>query len=188
MRPRTLLLCGAALLAALGCAGHSGGAPRSATPASQLIYQASLTADSSSWRLEQDPDGTRSSETHVLLDLLAPAGTSGQGFTVVLATDPANAVWSRVDGTHYAVQSLFSSPQVSIISVSNSGSDLRIVFGQAPGTPVPYGTGAVVQVALDLAPGATLGDVTLTAENAGNLGAGSPPVPVTVAIGSLLAK
>jgi len=187
MSGRTLLL-GAGLLAGLACGGGSGGTPRSTTPATQLAYQQSPGAGSSSWRLEQDPDPARSSATHVLLDLLAPTGTSGQGFTVVLTTDPGNALWSQVDGTSYAVQGLFAAPLVSIASVSGSGADLRIVFGQAPGAPVAYGTGPVLQVALDLAPGATLGDVTLAASEAGNLGASSPPELVTVSIGSLQAK
>jgi len=189
MRLRTLLACGG-LLAALACGGGGGSSapPRSTTPASQLAYQQSLAASNSTWRLEQDADPAGSTGKHLLLDLLAPTGTTGQGFTVVLSTDPGNAVWSKVDGTNYAVQSLFASPLVSIVSLSKSGADLRIVFGQTPGAPVPYGTGPVVQVALDLAPGATLGDVTLTASNAANLGAASPPAVEAVLIGDLQAK
>jgi hypothetical protein len=124
-----------------------------------------------------------------LLDLLAPTGTSGQGVTVVLTLDPTQATWSKVDGTHYAVQTLFSPPPaagaVGVASVL--GSDLRIVFGQA-GTPVSYGTSTVVQVALDLASTATAGKVTLTASQGGNLGASAPPTPVTVSLGSLQAE
>jgi hypothetical protein len=184
MRRRNLLCGGAALLVTLGCGGRDGGSsapPRSTTPATELLYQASL-ADTSAWRLELDPASTGQ---HLLLDLLAPAGTSGQGFTVVLGTDPGNAVWSTVDGSHYAVQSLFSAPLVNLASVS--GGELRIVFGQAPGTAVSY-AGPVVQVALDLAPGATVGDVVLTASESGTLGTSSTPTLVTVSVGSLQAE
>ena len=189
MRLRTLLWCGAAMLALLGCGGGGGGSAasssRSSTPASQLVYPASV-ADSTAWRLELDATTTA---THLVLDLLAPTGTSGQGFTVVLTTDPSNAVWSKVDGTpNYAVQSLFSAPLVNIASLSPSGSDLRIVFGQAPGTAVSYDGQPVVKVALTLAPGATVGDVVLTATQGGNLGASATPDPVTVSVGSLQAK
>lgn len=184
MRLRTLLWCVASLPAFLGCGGGGGGSTpsRSTTAANQLVYPASV-ADSTSWRLELDPANTG---TPLLLDVLAPAGTSGQGFTVVLSTDPANAVWSKIDGTNYAVQSLFSAPLVNIASVS--GGDLRIVFGQAPGTAVSYGADPVVKVALDLAAGATVGDVVLTASQGGNLGASATPDQVTVSVGSLLAK
>jgi len=182
MRRRTLLWCGAALLATFGCGGGSSAPSRSTAPATQLVYPASV-ADSTAWRLELD---TASTSTHLVLDLLAPTGTSGQGFTVVLSTDPGSAVWSKVDGTNYAVQSLFSTSLVNIASVS--GGDLRILFGQAPGTAVSYGANPVVKVELDLAAGATVGDVVLTASQGGNLGAGTTPDQVTVSVGSLVAK
>ena len=182
MRLPILFWCGAVLLGTLGCGGGSGGASRSTTPATQLAYSSSV-ADSTAWRLELDP---ASSATHLVLDLLAPTGTSGQGFTVVLGSDPGNAVWSKIDGTNYAVQSLFSAPLVNLASVS--GGELRIVFGQAPGTTVSYGANPVVKVALDLAAGATVGDVVLTASQGGNLGTSATPDQVTVSVGSLLAK
>jgi hypothetical protein len=184
MRLPILFWCGAALLGTLGCGGGSGGgASRSATPATQLVYTA---PGGSAWRLELDQADPATTDKHLVLDLLAPAGTSGQGFTVVLSSDPGNAVWSKVDGTNYAVQSLFSAPLVNIASVS--GGDLRIVFGQAPGTVVSYGANPVVKVALDLAAGATVGDVVLTASQGGNLGTSATPDQVTVSVGSLLAK
>jgi hypothetical protein len=189
MRLRTLLWCIAAISAILGCGGGGGGGsstpPRSITPATQLVYPATV-ADTTSWRLELDPANTG---TPLLLDVLAPTGTSGQGFTVVLSTDPANAVWSKIDQNgDYALQSLITNPKVNIASRSASGGDLRIVFGQTQGTPVSYGTSPVVQVALELASGATVGDVVLTASQGGNLGASATPDQVTVSVGSLLAK
>jgi len=185
MTLRNLPLGGAALLVILGCAGGGGGG--GGTPATQLVYKAGV-ADTSAWQLQQDPATT---STHLVLDLMAPAGTKGQGFTVVLTTDPAYATWSKPDGTHYALQNLFSSaaPNVSWSSVSASGADLRIVFGQPQGTAQAMDGGPVVQVSLDLLnPGATVGTVTLTASGAGYLGSGPPPTAVTVSVGNLQAK
>ncbi len=190
MTLRTLLLSGAAFLVTFGCGGGGGGASsssRSVTAASQLSYQPS-GADTTAWRLEQDSTSTA---THLVLDLMAPTGTTGQGFTVVLSTDPGNAAWSKPDGSNYALQNLFSSaaPNVSRVSVSASGADLRIVFGQPQGTAKAMDGGPVVQVSLDLLnPGATVGPVTLTASEAGYLGSGPPPTAVTVSVGNLQAK
>jgi hypothetical protein len=187
MNQRNILASGAALLLILGCGGGSGGGgatPRSTVKAIKLVYQA---PDSTSWRLVQES----STGQHLVLDLMAPDGTTGQGFTVVLTTDPSNATWSTLDGSHYALQSLFPTapPNVSQVSVSSSGADLRILFGQPQGTVRSLTGGPVVQVALDLLnPGATVGPVTLTAAAAGYLGSGPPTTQVTVAIGSLQAQ
>jgi len=184
MRRPILILCGMGLAALLACGGGGGGgssaSTRSTTAATSLVYSSS--AGSSSWRLVEDGASTG---TRKVFDLYAPAGTTGQGFTVVLTTDPGNATWSPVSGTRYAVQTLFSSTAVSLASVS--GGALRIVFGQAPGTAVSYDGSPVVQVALNLASGATVGGVTLTATQAGNL-VGTSPAEVTVAVGSLQAE
>jgi len=189
MRLRNLLTCVLGLLVLAGCGGGSGGgtAARSGPSASSLTYVPDPLADGNSWRLELDP-GPNTTATHLVFNLMAPAGTSGQGFTVILGTDTLDAVWSKVAGTSYGVQTLFSAAFPNVSIASPSGPDLRIVFGQVAGTPVSYGTGPVLQVALDLAPGAIVGGVTLTARQAGNLGAGPVPDPVTVAVGSLKAN
>lgn len=185
MAKRNLLWCGAALLATLACGGGGGGGgtPRSTVKASQLAYQAS--ASTTTWRLVQDP---ASVGNKLVLDLMAPAGTLGQGFTVVLTTDPANAAWTKVDGTSFALQNQFAAPAVSLVSVSASGADLRVVFGQTPGNPVNYGSNPVVQVALTLPVSATVGGVTLAASLAGNLGTNPTPDKVTVSVGALTAQ
>lgn len=182
MKKTGKLLASAALLLALACGGGGGGS--TGTPATKLDY--SFAADpGDSWRLVKDPATT---ETKVVLDLLAPAGTVGNGFTVTLTTNSAEASWAQVDNTtSYAVQGPFATPLVNLAKVS--GGTLHVVVGQALGTPVPYdGDKPLLKVVLDKASSAMVGGVTLTASAAGNLGTDPSPVAVTVSVGSLAAK
>ena len=167
------------LLFAPGCGGsHSGSTP--APVAAALAYTAPA---GTGWRLVQDPAST---STHLVLDLLAPAGTQGNGITLILTTDPAQATWSPVSGSAYGVQNVYPAPVVNVASVQ--GSALRLLAAQAPGTPVTYGTAPVLTVALDLVAGIPPGAIALTATQAAHLGAGAPPVAITVAPGTLAAQ
>jgi hypothetical protein len=124
-----------------------------------------------------------STSTHLVVDLLAPTGTSGQGITLILTTDTAAATWSYVSGTDYMVQGVYTNPVVNIGIVS--GAELRILVSQGGGTAVSYGTTPVVQVALDPVSGASAGTVALTATQAGHLGTSATPDAITVNPGSL---
>lgn len=182
MNKLAISLLGAALLLTLACGGGGGGTP--GVPATRLSYTPPAVANDT-WRLELDPAST---DTTVLLNLLAPAGTTGNGFTVTLTTVPGQAAWTTVDSTRFAVQTLFATPKVNLAKVSADGRSLRILVGQAPGAPVDYGTTPLAQVALAKSAGATVGAVALTASAAGNLGADPTPVAVTVSVGSLTAQ
>jgi len=158
-----------------------GGGSTSVRNASSLGYTS--PTDTSSWRLVQAASST---STHLVLDLLAPAGASGQGVTLVLTTTPSLATWSFATGASYAAVTAYPTPVVNVASVQ--GANLRILVAKAPGTPVAYGTGPVLTVALDLASGAPPGAVAVTVAQAGHLGTKAPPAPITVAVGSLQAK
>ena len=169
------LLPAAVLLASLACGGAAGGAG-----AASSGFSFSAGGAATDWRLVQD---SASTSTHLVLDLLAPTGTSGQGITLILTTDPTEATWGYVSGTSYATQGVYTSPVVSIASAK--GALLRILVGQGGGTAVSYGSTPVIQVALDLASGASAGAVTLTATQAGHLGTSATPSSITVNPGSL---
>ena len=169
------LVPAAILLASLACGGGAGTA---SGPSSGFSFSAASA--SAGWRLVQDAAST---STHIVLDLMAPSGTSGQGITLTLTTDTTEATWSYVSGTSYAAQAVYPSPTVSLAKVS--GASLRILVGQGGATPVSYGSTPVLQVALDEVSSAASGPVALTASLAGHLGATATPSAITVATGSL---
>ena len=158
-----------------------GGGTKEPAKAASLVY--TNPTDAGSWRLVQ---ASSSSTTHLVLDLLAPTGASGQGVTLVLTTDPAKATWSPIAAGAFAVQKAYPSTLVQIATLK--GADLRLLMTQAAGTPVAYGSAPVLSVALDLTTGTMPGSVTVSAAQGGHLGSGPVPVPITVAIGGLLAQ
>jgi hypothetical protein len=182
MRNRGLLLSGAALSLALACGGGGGSAP---APAKTLVYT-NPTPSATDWQMVADAQA--STPTHLVLDLVAPAGASGQGVTLTLATDSGKAAWTLVNGSPSSpfLQCAYATPLVEHAGVQ--GPVLRLVVAQAPGTPVVYGSSPVIQVALDLASGAVPGTVALTASQGGHLGAGTAPVAISVSTGVLQAE
>lgn len=178
MRQPGFILSGAALLLALACGGGKPDNTPPPGPASALAY--TNPTDLARWRLMKNPGA--STGTHLVLDLVAPPGTSGQGVTLVLTANSGEASWALLDGGAYASPSL-----VRIASVQ--GSDLRTVVAQAPGSPVSYGRSPVLSFSLDLAKSALTGPVGLSVAQAGHLDAGGTnPVPITVEVGSLQAQ
>ena len=149
--------------------------------ASALIY--TDPSDPTAWRLVRD---SASTSTHLVLNLLAPTGMFGQGVTLILTTDSVEANWSYVSGTSFMAQNAYPNTMVSIARVM--GPDLRIIVGQASGTPVTYGSAPVLTVALDLMPGAKPESVALSVSQGGHLGSTPTPVPINIEIGSLEAQ
>ena len=176
MKPIGLGLLSLSLVLASGCGGSSSNAK---TIATNLAY--TNPTDTTAWRLVADPASTAS---HLILDLLAPAGATGQGLTLVLSTGTA-ATWSRTSGA-YASAVIYPSPVVNLASVK--GADLRMLIAQAPGLPTVYGTTPVLAVALDLAANVPLGTIALSASQGGHLGTTPQPLAIVVAVGSLQAE
>jgi len=179
MRP----LLGTILLTlALSCGG-GGSSVGSGPPdpyATRLVY--TDPADPAAWRLTQDP---ASSPAHLVLDLMAPAGASGQGVTLVLTTDASKASWHAFSPGVYLQALAYPSPAVQVASVL--GPDLRIVAAQAPGAPVTY-SAPVLKVELDLGATTLPGAVALAATLGGHLGAAAPPDAITIQTGALQAQ
>jgi len=182
MNRPAICLIGAALLLTLACGGGGGGGTP-APPATTLNYSFS-SGPGDTWRLVQN--ASASTSTHLVFDLFAPSTASGDGFTVVLTTNPAQAAWSRPDGVNYMTRVPYPNAKVSIASVA--GASLRLVAGQVPGAEVPYGTSPLAEVALDMASSATVGGVTLTATAASHLAGPGDPTDIAVEVGTLQAQ
>jgi len=178
LRRSGLLVAGILLALCLACAGGAGAGNGQGSTA-KLVYAA--PADTTAWWLKLDPAST---STRLILDLMAPAGTSGQGVTLILSADPGKATWHAFTSGSYLQGLIYPGALVSKASVS--GSSLRIVAAQAS-APVAYtGTTPVLQVGLDLATGASAGNAALTPSAAGHLGAGATAADaITVQAGTL---
>lgn len=166
------------LLAALACGGMVG--PPAAT---SLVY--ADPGDTTQWRLVQAPSST---PTHLVLDLLAPAGTSGMGVTLVLQVDGTLASWGQAGGAGLVLPGSYAGPLAQKASLQ--GATLRILLSQEnPTPPIAYADAPVLTVALDLAGGVQPGPVALSATEAGHLPAPRTlPTAVTVAVGALKAQ
>lgn len=166
-----------ALAALLACGGS-----RAAPQGTSLAYAG--PADAAAWRFVQDPASTG---TRLVLDLLAPAGTSGAGVTLVLSADPARAAWSSL-GDGPVASDAYAPPLTWKTRLA--GPELGILLSQGGASrPVAYGAAPVLRVALELRPGAPQGDAGLAVADAGHLTApGTLPVPVTVQVGTLAVR
>lgn len=191
MRYLGILLAGMALSLAVGCGGG-----RAVKPAHELQY--TDPTDVTGWRLVSDPsNGTSSSTplTHLVLDLLAPAGTTGQGVTLTLNGDSSEAActlvsdaYSAYDTSYNATNSTSFATLVRVAKTEDSATSVVVAQGQ--GAPVvPYGSQPVLQLALDLAPGATVRTVQFSATAAAHLlSIPSNPASITIATGTLEAQ
>ncbi len=164
----------------VACGGKSD-STTSKNVAKKLVY--TDPTDTSSWRLVRN--GT-STDTHLVLDLVAPAGASGRGVTFVATTDRAQTHWQPMEGAAYTKNVAYTGSLISIGSVQDS--NLRVILSQRTGNSQTYGSAPVMSVALDLDPNATPGNVALSVNQAGHLGASTAPSSMNVAAGSLKAQ
>lgn len=167
------------LLGLLAC----GGAHPSNPGASTLAY--TDPADATHWRFTRDSSSTGS---HLVLDLMAPAGTSGMGVTLVLDVDGARAAWGTVAGAGLVGTGAYQGPLAQKASLQ--GAELRILVSQEnPTPPLAYAGAPVLTVALDLGRGVPPGPVALTVSQAGHLAAPrTMPTATTVDLGTLTAQ
>ena len=180
MRFPVYLSAGAALLMLLACGG---GSSSSVPPATALVY--TDPTDPAQWRLVKDATST---PTHLVLDLMAPAGVSGMGVTLILNVDGSRATWGDAMGAGLLKAGGYQGVVARCSSLQ--GSALRILLSQVnPTPPLVYGSAPVLTVALDLGAGASQGNAALAASQGGHLPAPlTQPAAVTIQTGTLTAQ
>ena len=196
MRRAQALLPLSPLLLLLACGGSNNN-PH-ANPAATVATALAYTNPGGSYQLVRN--ATRSTATHLVLDLTGPATpAAARGFGLVLTLGSSTkAAWVPVTagGSNYfaegAVFSLGSAPRAIVGRTLNGGADLQLGVFQK-GTAVPaatLGTAVLGSVALDLTPGTAPGAVTLSAA-AGKAfiqGDDGVAVAITPAVGALAAQ
>lgn len=180
MNTMRTLLASVLLVTAFACTGSKGGDSPPA-PATRLTYTDPM--DPAQWRLTRN---ATSSPTHLILDLLAPAGATGRGVSVTLTCD-SKVAWKAVEGGAFLKNGTsYTGDLVQRGSVQ--GADLRLLLSQKPGTTQTYGSVPVLSVAVDLVTGTLPGTVTLSAAQGAHLGASATPESIAVAVGALKAE
>lgn len=192
LRPLNILLAALALIPPLACGGGSGGSG-SASPVKTIADTLTYTNPSSgTYRLVRNP--AKSTASHLVLDLLGPAGeVSGVGF--YLTADQTKVAWSPVDAgdQEKAKSPVFSS---TLVKSKVSGDSLQAGIYQKGTTAAVSATASTVlaSVALDLkanVPIATPASIALSAGKALILHGPAEPTataPITISVGVLAAN
>ncbi|WP_257460261.1 hypothetical protein [Archangium lipolyticum] len=147
---------------------------------------------STGWRLIKN--AALSTDSRLVLDLMAPAGTLGRGVDLTLSADQPRASWAKLSSgdSEYALNHAFdlgSGPQLFKSSVKES-TLLVGAFQKGTAAPAASFNGPVLSVALDLKTGPALpsGPVRLQVSKAHALPENGTLSPIDVAVGSLTAR
>lgn len=198
MRVRSLPSAAMALALLLGCGG-GGSSPKASqdpgpTPVASRLDYTDPTAGT--WRLLKNT--SRSTATHLVLDLVGPTGTSVSGVGFYLAADSAKVAWTKVDPADpelvrnqaFALAALVAKARVV-------GAELNVGVYQTGTVPAKAADQPLLQVALDLKPGLNLAPntaISLAGPGAGKAKLLLPPggpqtlADFSIAVGSLAAR
>ena len=131
--------------------------------------------------------------SHLVLNLVGPAGAVAQGVSLFLTADPTLATWSKGAttppyATPGAVFTLGAAPQAFVTALDAAG-DLQAGLFQKAG-PATYGSAPILSVALDLAsisltPGTPVTLTTTPGQQCVYLDATGALQPLTLTIGAL---
>lgn len=181
---------GTLLLAALvACGGGGGGSSDNSAPAPKAASLVYTDPTSTGWRLVKDASST---STHLVLNLVGPAGGSGHGVAFTFAVDPTKATWSKVtvgdaEYVKNVAYTLGSGSQFIKSKVASGSLSAGVFQKGVGGTAAPY-TGPLVRVALDLVPGQAVNtSIPITVTGTQELTA-SGMGTITVAVGTLTAQ
>ena len=195
MPPMQKLLSIPALLglAALLACGGGGGSNSNSNPtnATSLAY-----TDPTGGTYLLKKNTALSTTTHLVLDLVGPAGATGSGISASLSADPTKVTWTNVGATdaagtyvqNGAVFILGTAPQILKAKVA-SGVLQVTVAQKGAGSPVAMNA-PLLRLALDLNGLTAQGAVTLSADATKCLvldGTGAL-TPMTVTVGTLNAQ
>jgi len=190
-RGPSVLLLAALLLAAPGCGG-SKSAPAAASPYATTFSYTNPALGGYSLQAAAGTNGT----SHLILNLVGPAGTSAQGVSLFLTADPTLATWSKGAGspsyaTAGAVFNLGTTPQAFVTTLSATG-DLQVGLFQKTGTAT-FATAPILSVALDLAsatqaPGTAVALAATPSQQAVYVDAKGTLQPLALTIGPLTLK
>lgn len=155
------------IAALVGCGGGGGGsAPPPPAAVSTLVYTAPTSVGAAEFQWVKN--ATKSTASHLVLDLIGPTGVSGRGVGFYLSADANKVTWSKVDPTDAELvrNEAFTLGSGSLLLKAKfAGDQLQAgVYQKDPAAAAkPFGASTVlVSVALDMKPGAATGPVTLS--------------------------
>ncbi len=193
---RFLGLAALGLVAILGCkdTGSTSASSNPSTPTATTLAYVDPTAGT--YLLKKNT--TLSTTSHLVLDLVGPAATTGSGISATFSADTAKVTWTNVsalDPANTLVQgggtfNLGSAPQ--ILKGKVVGSTLQVAAAQKGiGSPVSL-NGPLLRIALDLKASQATGAVAFSAPSANHqsqlLDATGNLVDITVTVGTLTAQ
>ena len=184
------------LVAFLGCkdTGSPSASPNPSTPTATTLAYADPTTGN--YLLKKNP--TLSTTSHLVLDLVGPAATTGSGISATFSADTTKVTWANVsalDPANTLIQNggtfnLGSAPQ--ILKGKVIGSTLQVATAQKGiGSPVSLNA-PLLRIALDLKASQPTGAVALSALSASHqsqvLDGTGNLVDITVTVGTLTAQ
>ncbi len=139
---------------------------------------------------------TLSTATHLVLELVGPAATTGSGISASFTADTTKVAWTNVastdaSGTYVQNGTAFTLGAAPLIFKGKlTGSVLQVAAAQK-GTASPVSLNApLLRLALDLGSSVALGTITLSSDNTKALVLDSTGVltPITISVGTLTAQ
>ncbi len=201
MRSLHRSLIGSSLLVLLAaCGGGGGGTNNPPPPPPKTIADTLVYTDPSSGTFRLVKNGTLSTSTHLVLDLVGPTATNGRGVAFTLNADTSKVTWAKVATTDAGlVQNVaFNLGTGSqIFSAKASGDTLSAGLfqkGAGPSAPPAVSLSApLVRVALDLRAGIVPVNTTVslvfgTSNKANYLPETGAPQTAALSVGTLVAQ
>lgn len=176
-------LLGLPLVLLVACGG---GSPSSPPPKATRIVYTSPTSGAYLLLLNVD----QSTDTHLVLNLLGPVGTSGRGVAFHLTAAPGQLSWSKVNSkdAEFAQSAAFG----FVLKTKVTSGDLQVgaFLTQTSASSVTFDrTVVLATVALDLVPSATVGTATLRSGNGTAVmlpsSVGADPIAITITVGTV---